>query len=147
MRNAKNNILLFLKGMGMGGADVVPGVSGGTIAFITGIYEELLNSIKSFDQGAIQLLFRGKIAAFWKHVNANFLIVLFGGIAISGQANLLPTKQSCNSALVVFLWLNHHISLACIKGDQTMENHGCCFGNCRYRNCLFCNSSNTGHNT
>ena len=83
MRTVKDYILLFLKGMGMGGADVVPGVSGGTIAFITGIYEELLNSIKSIDKTAIQLLLALKIADFWKHINGNFLITLFSGIFIS----------------------------------------------------------------
>lgn len=83
MRNLKDYVLLFLKGMGMGGADVVPGVSGGTIAFITGIYEELLDSIKSFDKGAIQLLLAGRFADFWKHINGNFLITLFSGIFLS----------------------------------------------------------------
>ena len=83
MRNVKDYILLFLKGMGMGGADVVPGVSGGTIAFITGIYEELLNSIKSIDKNAIQLLLGGKITALWKHINGKFLITLFSGIFVS----------------------------------------------------------------
>ena len=83
MRNVKDYILLFLKGMGMGGADVVPGVSGGTIAFITGIYEELLNSIKLIDKNAIQLLLGGKITALWKHINGKFLITLFSGIFVS----------------------------------------------------------------
>lgn len=83
MRNLRDYVLLFLKGMGMGGADVVPGVSGGTIAFITGIYEELLDSIKAFDKAAIQLVFAGKFADFWKHVNGNFLVALFGGIFLS----------------------------------------------------------------
>lgn len=83
MRTIKDYILLFLKGVGMGGADVVPGVSGGTIAFITGIYEELLNSIKSFDKEAIQLLFKGNFAALWQHINGNFLITLFAGIILS----------------------------------------------------------------
>lgn len=67
----------------MGGADVVPGVSGGTIAFITGIYETLLNSIKSFDAEAVRLLFRFKIAAFWHHINGNFLLTLLSGIILS----------------------------------------------------------------
>ena len=52
MKKIRDNVLLFLKGVAMGGADVVPGVSGGTIAFISGIYEELLDSIKSIDQVA-----------------------------------------------------------------------------------------------
>ncbi len=83
MRKTKDYILLFLKGMGMGGADVVPGVSGGTIAFITGIYEELLDSIKSFDKTALQLLLGWKLKEFWKHVNGTFLITLLSGILLS----------------------------------------------------------------
>lgn len=67
----------------MGGADVVPGVSGGTIAFITGIYTELLDSIKSVDLEALRLLSRGKVNALWKHINGGFLLVLLSGIAIS----------------------------------------------------------------
>ena len=56
-RNIKDYTILTLKGMGMGAADVVPGVSGGTIAFIVGIYEELINSIKSVDLKTLKLLF------------------------------------------------------------------------------------------
>lgn len=56
MRSLTSNILLFLKGLAMGAADVVPGVSGGTIAFITGIYFELVSTIKSFDITALRLL-------------------------------------------------------------------------------------------
>lgn len=67
----------------MGGADVVPGVSGGTIAFITGIYGQLLDSIKSVDLEALRLLSRGKLKALWEHVNGSFLLVLLSGIAIS----------------------------------------------------------------
>jgi putative membrane protein len=69
--------------MGMGAADVVPGVSGGTIAFITGIYEELVNSIKSINLVALKLFFTGKWGAFWKQVNGNFLLAVFGGVAVS----------------------------------------------------------------
>lgn len=79
----KKYLILLIKGMAMGAADVVPGVSGGTIAFITGIYEELINSIKSIDHRSLKLLFTGKIAAFWKAVNVNFLLVLVSGIGIS----------------------------------------------------------------
>jgi putative membrane protein len=79
----KKYLLLVLKGMGMGAADVVPGVSGGTIAFITGIYEELVNSIKSINAGALKLLLTGRWAAFWKHINGNFLLAVFAGIFIS----------------------------------------------------------------
>lgn len=82
-RKLKDYLFLALKGMAMGAADVVPGVSGGTIAFIVGIYDELINSIKSINAHSIKLLFTGKIAAFWKAINANFLCALLLGIAIS----------------------------------------------------------------
>jgi putative membrane protein len=81
--STKNYFILALKGMGMGAADVVPGVSGGTIAFITGIYEELINSIKSINLNAIKLFFTGKFAEFWKAINGSFLISVFIGIGIS----------------------------------------------------------------
>ena len=68
-RRIKDYAVLTLKGMAMGAADVVPGVSGGTIAFIAGIYDELINSIKSINMHSLKLLFTGKIAAFWKAVN------------------------------------------------------------------------------
>lgn len=60
-----------------------PGVSGGTIAFIVGIYEELIDSIKSINGTTLKQLFTGKIAAFWKGINANFLLSIVGGIGIS----------------------------------------------------------------
>ena len=82
-RSAKAYTLLMLKGMGMGAADVVPGVSGGTIAFIVGIYDELIDSIKSINMHSLKLLFTGKITAFWKAINANFLLSLLFGIAVS----------------------------------------------------------------
>ncbi len=79
----KFNILLYFKGLAMGAADVVPGVSGGTIAFITGIYEELLTSIKSFDAKALRLLLHFNIKDFVQRVNLFFLATLFAGILTS----------------------------------------------------------------
>ncbi len=75
--------VLVLKGMGMGAADVVPGVSGGTIAFITGIYEELINSIKNINFRTISTLWKEGLPAFWKAVNGNFLLSIVAGILIS----------------------------------------------------------------
>lgn len=75
--------MLMLKGMGMGAADVVPGVSGGTIAFIVGIYDELINSIKSINLHAGRLLCKGRLREFWKTINGNFLFFLLLGIGIS----------------------------------------------------------------
>lgn len=74
---------LFLKGFAMGAANVIPGVSGGTIAFITGIYEDFIGSIKSFDADAIKLFFQGKFAAFADHVNLRFLLSVVAGMAVS----------------------------------------------------------------
>jgi len=74
--------MLYIKGIAMGAADVVPGVSGGTIAFITGIYDELLRSIGSIPAAAV-LLMRGRIREAWRTANANFLLILLGGIFTS----------------------------------------------------------------
>ena len=71
-RNLKDYGLLLLKGMGMGAADVVPGVSGGTIAFIVGIYEELIDSIKSINGASLKLLFTGKIASLPALLSVSF---------------------------------------------------------------------------
>jgi len=82
-RSIKDYIIIAMKGMGMGAADVVPGVSGGTIAFITGIYEELIESIKSVNLSSIKLLLQFKLKDFWEAVNGNFLLSIVVGIAIS----------------------------------------------------------------
>ncbi len=82
-RKLKDYAFIALKGMGMGAADVVPGVSGGTIAFIVGIYEELLDSIKGLNARSMKLFFTGHPAASWKMVNGNFLLALLAGIGIS----------------------------------------------------------------
>ncbi len=83
MKPFNKYISLFFKGMGMGAANVIPGVSGGTIAMITGIFEELIDSIKSFDLEALKLFFTGRFKQFAKHVNLSFLIAVFLGIALS----------------------------------------------------------------
>jgi putative membrane protein len=75
--------LLTLKGMAMGAADVVPGVSGGTIAFITGIYEELISSINNINLDAFKLLKKEGLKAFWNHINGTFFVFLLAGVAIS----------------------------------------------------------------
>jgi len=82
-RSFKEYIVISLKGMAMGAADVVPGVSGGTIAFISGIYEELLNSISSFNFSLINVFKNKGFKSVWIKVNGNFLVSLFVGILIS----------------------------------------------------------------
>lgn len=79
----KNYLILFLKGMGMGVANVIPGVSGGTIALITEIYEDLIKSLKSFDKKAFQLLLSFNIKDFITHTNFYFLTAVFSGSIVS----------------------------------------------------------------
>lgn len=82
-RNLLQYALVTLKGMAMGAADVVPGVSGGTIAFISGIYEELITSINNVNLSLFKTLKKDGFKAAWTQLNGNFLIALFLGIFIS----------------------------------------------------------------
>ncbi|MDX1363058.1 MAG: DUF368 domain-containing protein [Arenibacter latericius] len=82
-RNFISYLIISLKGMAMGAADVVPGVSGGTIAFISGIYEELITSINNVNLSLFKTLRTEGFKAFWNKVNGNFLLALLIGIAIS----------------------------------------------------------------
>ena len=80
MRKLKDYLLVGVKGACMGAADVIPGVSGGTIAFIMGIYDEFVGSIARIDSEAVKLLLHGRIREFWKHINGTFLFSLLAGI-------------------------------------------------------------------
>ena len=82
-RNPLDYVFVTLKGMAMGAADVVPGVSGGTIAFISGIYEELISSINNINLSLFKTLRKEGFKAFWSKLNGNFLLALFIGIFIS----------------------------------------------------------------
>ena len=82
-RQLKDYLIISLKGLAMGAADAVPGVSGGTIAFISGIYEELINSISNINADLIKSLFTKGIKPFWQQLNGNFLIALLAGIMVS----------------------------------------------------------------
>ncbi len=93
----------MLKGVAMGAADVVPGVSGGTIAFISGIYEELLESISAVSIKTLQILRRSGIKAAWKQINGNFLLSLLIGIAIS-VVSLAKTISWLLANEPVLLW-------------------------------------------
>jgi putative membrane protein len=83
MRKLKDYLTISIKGACMGAADVIPGVSGGTIAFITGIYDEFVGSIARIDAEAVRLLLRGKLREFWKHINGWFLLAIAAGIGVS----------------------------------------------------------------
>ena len=76
-------LVLSLKGIAMGAADVVPGVSGGTIAFISGIYEELITSINNVNIGLLKTFYKDGFKAGWKQLNGSFLLALFLGIGLS----------------------------------------------------------------
>ena len=114
-------IVLALKGCAMGMADVVPGVSGGTIAFISGIYEELLDSIRSVDATALRLLLRFRLAEFWRHINGRFLLPVLLGIATAMPSStgrfLLPVLLGIAVAifslarLMTYLLTNHPIAI------------------------------------
>ena len=94
------NILKFLKtavkGVCMGAADVIPGVSGGTIAFIMGIYDEFVGSIARIDSQAIRMVLKGRFREFWNHINGSFLLSLVAGIGFSilALARLMQTLLS-----------------------------------------------------
>lgn len=82
-RSFKDYLIISVKGMAMGAADVVPGVSGGTIAFISGIYEELINTISGVQIGLLRTWKNDGFKAMWKELNGNFIIALLGGILLS----------------------------------------------------------------
>ncbi|WP_339870154.1 DUF368 domain-containing protein [uncultured Algoriphagus sp.] len=102
MDSIRKYILTYLKGMGMGAADIVPGVSGGSIALITGIYEELLDSINSFNGDSLKLLLKFEFKAFFQAVNGAFLLSLFLGIM---------TSIFSLSKLITYLMAEHPIPL------------------------------------
>jgi len=82
-RTLKEYLIIGLKGVAMGAADVVPGVSGGTIAFISGIYQELIETINAVNIKALIILKDDGIKAAWKAINGNFLVSLLSGIGLS----------------------------------------------------------------
>ena len=96
MSDLKKYLLTSVKGACMGAADVIPGVSGGTIAFIMGIYDEFVGSIARFDTEAVKMLAKFQIRDFWKHINGSFLLSLIIGIGVSvvALAGLMQTLLS-----------------------------------------------------
>ena len=145
-RNLKDYGLLLLKGMGMGAADVVPGVSGGTIAFIVGIYEELIDSIKRINGASLKLLFTGKIASFWKAINANFLLAIVAGIAISifSLAKIITWLLVTHPILV---WAFFFGYLVRFKRYQAMELENNTEFYYRSRHCVLYNCCHTGRDS
>ena len=82
-RTLRDKIFLVLKGLGMGAANKVPGVSGGVVAFVAGFYEEFIYSLKKINGKAFKLLFNGRYKSFYNYINARFLGLLFFGMIVS----------------------------------------------------------------
>jgi putative membrane protein len=99
----RERIVLFLKGMSMGAADTVPGVSGGTIAFISGIYEELIRSIRAIGPDTLLVLRKRGLLAAWRQVNGGFLLTLLAGIATSILLLVRPITWALKNEPVL-LW-------------------------------------------
>jgi len=95
MKPTKEQLILSLKGFAMGTADIVPGVSGGTVALITGVYDNLINSISSVNKDFVKLLIGFKIREALIHLNAAFLFPLLAGIfvAIIGMSKIMHFFQ------------------------------------------------------
>ena len=78
-----NYFFLFLKGLAMGAVNKIPGVSGGTVAFITGIYEDIINSIKKINFNSFKILFTKGFKSFYLEINGKFLTIIFSGVIAS----------------------------------------------------------------
>ncbi len=103
MRRPKDYLLLYFKGVGIGVGDLIPGVSGGTIAFLTNIYEELIFTIRAIDRTSFRLFFTLQLSAFWKNINGNFLIVVLAGVTTSVLALY---------KMMTYLYANYPISIS-----------------------------------
>ena len=103
MKNLHKYLLVSIKGACMGAADVIPGVSGGTIAFIMGIYDEFVSSIARIDASAVKMLLGGRLRDFWKHINGSFLLSLVAGIGVSVVA-LAGLMQTLLSTFPIQTW-------------------------------------------
>ncbi|WP_100616117.1 DUF368 domain-containing protein [Confluentibacter citreus] len=82
-RTLKDKIFLILKGIGMGAANKVPGISGGVVAFVAGFYEEFIYSLKKVNGKAFKLLINGRFKSFYNYINGRFIVLLFSGMIIS----------------------------------------------------------------
>ena len=82
-RSPLDYLIISLKGMAMGAADVVPGVSGGTIAFISGIYEELIDTLNNINFSLLKQLKQEGFKSTWKKANGNFMLALLSGVFVS----------------------------------------------------------------
>lgn len=82
-RTITDRILLFIKGVAMGAANKVPGVSGGMVAFVVGFYEEMIYSFQKINGKAFKLLINGRFKSFYQYINGRFIVILFAGSIFS----------------------------------------------------------------
>ena len=125
-RNFIQYLVISIKGMAMGAADVVPGVSGGTIAFISGIYEELISTIHQLDLGFFSLWKKEGFTNSWKHYNLGFLFTLFGGVFISilSLAKLITWLLATHPILVWSFFFGLIIASILFIGKQITQWNG-----------------------
>ena len=102
-RNTSDYISLFFKGIFMGIADAMPGISGGTIALLLGIYEELIESISELKISLFSKLINKGFKSFWEKLNGNFLLVLVSGIGIS-LISFVKISASFLESFPLFIW-------------------------------------------
>ena len=102
-RNTSDYITLFFKGIFMGIADAMPGISGGTIALLLGIYEELIDSISQLKISLFSKLINKGFKSFWEKLNGNFLLVLVSGIGIS-LISFVKISASFLESFPLFIW-------------------------------------------
>mgnify|MGYP002280042299 CR=1 FL=1 len=128
-RSLLQYLAVTLRGIGMGAADVIPGVSGGTIAFITGIYEELIGSLGNINFGALKVWKKDGFKSFWIHINGNFFVALFLGIGIS-VASLAKLVTYLLEHYPVLLWsffLRKREEGPLFVSSQWLHHRECCF--------------------
>ena len=101
-RSFSDKLWLVLKGLAMGAANKVPGVSGGVVAFVIGFYEEFIYSLQKINRKAIGLLFDGRFRSFYQYINGRFLGLLILGMIIS---------YFSVSKILDFLLLNYELSV------------------------------------
>ena len=102
---------LVLRGLCMGAADVIPGVSGGTIALVTGIYDELVETIASVDQRLVSALVRGRLIEVLQRINAPFLVPLLCGVGLAIASLAKFITMAAGNAPPACVGLFHRIDL------------------------------------
>ncbi|ARV13754.1 DUF368 domain-containing protein [Polaribacter sp. SA4-12] len=104
-RTYSQRLILFLKGLAMGAANKVPGVSGGTVSFVFGFYEEMIYSFRKINLKAFKLFFNGRFVSFYRYVNGQFLLLIMGGSIFSYfSISLVLDYFLVNYELYVWSW-------------------------------------------